>query len=99
MVKTAGASREPSHKALIVTAVLTVAGLIALKAGLDLPALHDRAKEMNAGLVLLALAVLPLVGFPVSVLHAVTGARFGLPVGMAWVALSIALQLAASYAI
>jgi len=28
--------------------------------------LHDRAKEMNGGLILLALAALPLVGFPVS---------------------------------
>lgn len=66
---------------------------------MDLAALHARAGEFNGGLVFLALTVLPLVGFPVSVMHAVAGAKFGLPLGTLLVGVSIALQLVASYAI
>ncbi len=61
--------------------------------------LYERAGEFNGGLVFLALVVLPLAGFPVSVMHAVTGAKFGWPLGMTLVAVSLALQLVASYAI
>lgn len=99
MAKAVAAIPKPSRRVLIIAAVVLVAVLVALRNGLTLSWLHERAEEMNGSLALLALAVLPLVGFPVSVLHAVIGARFGLPLGMALVGASIALQLAATYAI
>lgn len=95
----AGAFRRPSRKVLIIAAVVLAAVFIALWHGLSLQWLHDRAEEANGSVVLLALMVLPLVGFPVSVLHAVAGARFGLPMGLTLVGVSIAMQLAASYLI
>lgn len=58
--------------------------------------LHRTIAGLDAGLVVLALVVLPLVGVPVSVMHAVTGARFGLAVGFFLVAGSILVQLAMS---
>ena len=76
-----------------------VAVTAALNHWIDLPALHDRAKEFNGVVVFLCLTFLPLLGFPVSVLHAVAGAKFGLPLGMTLVGVSIAIQLCASYAI
>lgn len=82
---------------LVVLAV--VAAVIWFRDYLDLKTLHERANDLSAAWVLLALAVLPLFGFPVSVLHAVTGAKFGLPLGLCFVGLSIAFQLCASYAI
>lgn len=65
----------------------------------DLQFLHGWALELPALGVFFALVFLPLVGFPVSILHAVTGARFGLGLGLALVGVSIAIQLVLSYAI
>ncbi|HWA28748.1 MAG TPA: hypothetical protein VG734_24065 [Lacunisphaera sp.] len=79
--------------------VVVAAALYWFRSSLDLQTLHDRAERLNSGALFVALTVLPLVGIPVSILHAVTGAKFGLPVGMALVGVSIALQLFASYAI
>ncbi len=91
---------KPSRRVTLIAAAVVVVGLLFwFRDSLDLEKLHAWAEGMNGGLVFLALTVLPLVGFPVSVLHAVAGARFGLPLGMALVALSIALQLVASYGI
>ncbi|MBA4138288.1 MAG: hypothetical protein C0518_13330 [Opitutus sp.] len=50
-------------------------------------------------MVFLALTLLPLAGFPVSVMHAVAGVRFGFAVALPLVALSILLQLLLSYAL
>ncbi len=81
-------------------AIIVVAALLLWFFGRStLADLHERAGDFNAAAVIAALLILPLVGVPVSVLHAVTGARFGLPMGMALVALSIAFQLVASYLI
>lgn len=63
----------------------------------DIDTVHDYATGLNGGVVFLLLTVLPMVGFPVTVLHVVVGMRFGIPLGLALVALSIALQLLASY--
>lgn len=65
----------------------------------QLAQLHDHAEDFNGAIVILALMTLPLVGVPVSVMHAMTGAKFGLPVGVALVAASIAFQVAISYVI
>lgn len=66
---------------------------------IDVPALHDRAARINGPLVFILLTVLPLLGFPVSVLHAAAGVRFGLAWGFALVAASIFLQLLAAHQI
>lgn len=64
---------------------------------IDPAALHDRAERLSGPAVFAAVAVLPLVGFPVSVMHAVAGARFGLKLAIPLVALALILQLLASY--
>lgn len=89
----------PRRIAALIAVALALVAFIAFRDKLNLADLHAHAHDFNPAAVLLALFFLPLVGFPVSVLHAVTGAKFGLPVGMALVGLSIAFQLFASYGI
>jgi uncharacterized membrane protein YdjX (TVP38/TMEM64 family) len=93
------AARLPRRLLWIGGVLLVAFVLLGLFGRSSLARLHERAGEFNGVLVVLALLVLPLVGFPVSVLHAVTGAKFGWPAGMAIVAVSIAAQMAASYGI
>ena len=86
----------------IFTALIVVVALVAmtlLYRQIDVNALHARAQEVNGVLVFVLMTVLPLVGFPVSVCHAVAGVRFGLGPGLALVAASILLQMLASYAL
>jgi uncharacterized membrane protein YdjX (TVP38/TMEM64 family) len=85
--------------ALALGAIALLVVLIWFRHWIDLPALNARAKELPAWGVLGCLFLLPLVGVPVSVLHALTGAKFGLALGLPLVALSIAFQVAASYAV
>ena len=66
---------------------------------IDIEAVHARAEELNGWVAFGFLAILPLVGFPVSVLHIAAGIRFGAGWGMLIVSGSILLQLLASYAI
>ena len=65
----------------------------------DIETVHREAARINGGAAFALLVVLPLVGFPASVLHVAAGIRFGTGPGLALVALSILLQLLASYAI
>lgn len=58
---------------------------------------HEKAARMNGVMVFLLLVLLPLIGFPVSVLHFAMGIRFGIWLGLGLVAVSIPLQLAAFY--
>lgn len=84
----------------VVVFSLVVAGLVMLSLfykQIDPGALHARAERLNGPAVFAAVALLPLVGFPVSVLHAVAGARFGLELAIPLVALALVLQLLASY--
>ena len=86
----------------ILTGLAIIAGCVVLALlyrQIDVQALHQRAQEINGFLVFVLITVLPLFGFPVSVCHAVAGVRFGMGVGLALVALSIVLQLLASYAL
>ncbi|MEO7597870.1 MAG: hypothetical protein ABIV50_02990 [Opitutus sp.] len=86
----------------IITVIVVVAALIGLALlyrQIDVEALHQRAEGINGGLIFLLMTVLPLVGFPVTVTHAVAGARFGIPIGLALAAASIVLQMLASYAL
>lgn len=92
---------ELTRRRLIVgVAVLTALGaLTLLYRSIDIERLHGLARQVNGGVVFLALTLLPLVGFPVSVMHAVAGVRFGFALALPLVALSILLQLLLSYAL
>jgi uncharacterized membrane protein YdjX (TVP38/TMEM64 family) len=63
----------------------------------DISAVHAEAAKLNGVLVFALMVILPLFGFPVSVLHVAAGIRFGGLLGQGLVALSILLQLLASY--
>ena len=79
--------------------VLACIGLALLYRQVDVEALHERAKGLNGGLIFALVTLLPLVGFPVSVLHAIIGVRFGIGLGLLLVSVSIVLQTLLSYAI
>ena len=84
----------------IVPAVVVIATVAALLFhGLDIQKLHTYAARLNGGVAFALLTLLPLVGFPVNVLHIAAGIRFGIPLGLTLVALSILLQLLSSYAL
>lgn len=89
----------PRRIAALVAIALALVAFMAFRDDLKLSDLHAHAHDFNPAAVVLGLFFLPLIGLPVSVLHAVTGAKFGLPVGMTLVGLSIAFQLFASYGI
>lgn len=80
-----------------VAAVVVLAGCALLYQRIDIDAVRAAASKLNGGLAFALLTVLPLVGFPVSVLHVAAGVRFGVPLGLALVWCSILLQLLASY--
>lgn len=83
-------------------AAFLVAVLLLLSWGyrqIDVAALHDRAAKVSGPMVFILMTVLPLLGFPVSVLHAVAGVRFGLGWGFLLVAISILLQLLSAHRI
>lgn len=66
-------------------------GLVALALlwnRLDIQELHTRARATPAAGVVAVLALLPLVGFPVSWLHLIAGVRFGFAGGLAAVAIT-----------
>lgn len=91
-------SELPWGKLLWVILVLVaVAALV--QSQVDLPELHARAARLNGVVAFALLVVLPLIGFPVSLLHIGAGIRFGPLLGLGLVSLSILLQLLASYAI
>ena len=65
----------------------------------DIESLHQHAADFNGVLAFTLLVILPLVGFPASLLHIGAGIRFGAPVGLALVSLSILIQVVVSHAI
>jgi uncharacterized membrane protein YdjX (TVP38/TMEM64 family) len=91
------AAKLPWRK--IAVAIVACVGIALLYHRVDLETVRDYAERINGGVAFALLVALPLVGFPVSVLHVVMGIRFGVGWGMALVSLSIALQLLASYAL
>lgn len=80
-------------------AFTVLAGVTLLYRTIDVQTLHDQAQRMNGPTVFAAMVVLPLLGFPTSVLHAVGGVRFGVGIGLALAVSSIVLQLLISYAL
>lgn len=84
----------------IITGIVALAAIIALSIfyrQIDLADLHRRAEQLNGFVVYLLIVVLPLVCFPVSAVHAVAGARFGVGLGFLLVASTIILQLVVAY--
>lgn len=59
--------------------------------------LRAKAVALDGGWAFVALVLLPLAGFPVSVLHVLAGVRWGIWSGYCLVVTSIFLQLLASY--
>lgn len=74
----------------------TITALLYSKVGLE--ELHEQAARLNGGIAFALLVALPLLGFPASLLHVAAGIRFGAPLGLTLVSLSILIQLLASYA-
>ncbi len=70
----------------LVVIVLVLAGLAWLWHSIGLEELIDRAQALPAVGVIIALSLLPMVGFPVSWLHLIAGVRFGFLGGIATVA-------------
>ncbi len=84
----------------IATVALIIGAVAALLySQLDIESVHRQAARLNAGVAFALLVVLPMLGFPASLLHIAAGIRFGAGLGLALVSLSILLQLLASYAL
>lgn len=91
-------SRLPWRKVAGVAVVLAIAAALVFR-HIDIEALHASADRLPGIVAFALLTLLPLVGFPASILHVAAGIRFGQGLGLALVALSILLQLLASYAL
>lgn len=78
-------------------AAVLIAGFALLYHEFDIKTVQAEAEKLPGWICFLALTLLPLIGFPASVLHVGAGLRFGIPLGLALVWLSILLQLLASY--
>lgn len=91
-------SALPWGKILPVVAVMLGLGLLVyLK--LDIETVTDFANQLNGGVAFALLVVLPLLGFPASLLHIAAGIRFGVGLGLLLVTASIGIQLLTSYAL
>jgi len=86
-------------KRIVAVLLVLVAGLALLYSQVDIHEIHAYARRLPGMVAFALLALLPLIGFPASVLHVAAGIRFGVPLGIALVSLSILLQLLASYAL
>lgn len=92
-------SLNPRQRLLLGAGLVATIAITLAWGRIDLPALHDWAARLNGVAVFVAITILPLVGFPVSVLHVVAGVRFGTGLGLVVTTTSILLQLLASYAL
>ena len=72
-------------------------GFYFLSRAFNIETVHAYAEKLNGVLAFALLTILPLLGFPVSVLHITAGIKFGVVRGILLVALSILIQLLASY--
>jgi uncharacterized membrane protein YdjX (TVP38/TMEM64 family) len=79
--------------------VVVAAALLVVSHYVDADAVHAYAERLNPFVAFGLLTALPLVGFPVNVLHVAAGIRFGFVEGMGLVALSILLQLLFSFTV
>jgi uncharacterized membrane protein YdjX (TVP38/TMEM64 family) len=79
--------------------VVALVGITLLYGLIDVKEVHRRAEDFNGFTVFALITILPLLGFPVTVTHAVAGMRFGVGLGLVIVAGSILLQMLASFAL
>jgi uncharacterized membrane protein YdjX (TVP38/TMEM64 family) len=87
----------PKQYLLAGISVGVLVGLALFYRQIDVAALHQKAYAMNGFWVFAAIVVLPLIGFPVTVVHAVAGLRFGVAWGCVLVALATLFQLLGAY--
>src|SRR5688572_12620487 len=87
-------SNEPLFWMATAAGVALIAGLLWL---VDLKWVNENVQRLNGFAVFLVLVLLPLVGVPVSVLFAATGAKFGSGWGLLVTAVAIALHLLLSW--
>jgi uncharacterized membrane protein YdjX (TVP38/TMEM64 family) len=76
--------------------VATIAGVlvtIAVVMFVDLKSLHAYAERLNGAALFALMALLPLVGVPVSILYVVAGAKFGHTWGLVATAAAISIHL------
>lgn len=84
----------------IIATIVVIGGVAAaLYHFVDMEAVQATAERLPGSVAFALLVVLPLLGFPASILHVAAGIRFGIPLGLTLVSLSILIQLLASYAI
>lgn len=92
---------QKKNKKLIwfgVLAVLFFAGITAFfYFGVDLKPVHERIATFNGVVVFLCMVILPLVGFPVSLIYLIAGSKFGSVWGFVLCAIAIAVHLVATY--
>jgi uncharacterized membrane protein YdjX (TVP38/TMEM64 family) len=87
----------PKQYALIGGVIIAVGLVTLFYRQIDIDTIHARADELNGFVVFAGMVLLPLGGFPVSVVHAVAGLRFGLGLGCLLVALATVIQLLTAY--
>jgi uncharacterized membrane protein YdjX (TVP38/TMEM64 family) len=87
------------HWKSLVLGLVVIVGLAIAYHFVDIDKLRDWLEGLNPIVLFIVITVLPLVGFPVTVLHVVAGIRWGAPLGVSLVIASIFLQLLASYAL
>ena len=87
------------HWRKLAIAVVAVAAVAVIYSRIDVHRVHDYFQKWPGWALFSALVLLPLAGFPASVMHAIAGMRWGPRLGLALVVCSILLQLLASYAL
>lgn len=99
----AGAGRarkfRPRQWLWLLAALVGLGALIAvvLSQHFDWSAVNREIAGFNSGLVILLMALLPLVGFPISLVYLMAGARFGPWLGLPVVVLVTAVHLLGTY--
>jgi uncharacterized membrane protein YdjX (TVP38/TMEM64 family) len=77
--------------------LVSAAILFFLYSQVDVRALYRWSEGLSSAWIFLVLAALPLVGFPVSILYFLVGAKFGFGFGLLLTSLSIAVNLTVSH--
>ncbi|MEP6662201.1 MAG: VTT domain-containing protein [Verrucomicrobiota bacterium] len=91
--KTQNESTIHHRRIFWIVSIAGVAAFIILFCFVDTKALHGWAEKLPGPLVFLFMAVLPVVGVPISLLFVIGGARFGIFGGMIAAAFAIAINL------
>src|SRR6185312_11880961 len=83
----------------LIVAALLIAGLVALvwTKAIDLKAVQDWMQGLNPLMLLILMALLPLIGFSISIVYLVAGAAFGGVTGLAVVTGITAVHLLGSH--